>query len=245
MKRIFYNESGEVVCVNYPHEKYLGGTFADDLEKPIYLEVDDTTKPLYSDENDLDNPIFESVDDESRPIKDLSGNVVMYEKKRIITGYHKKFIGYEKKQIISGYEQKELSLDDCKIPDSLKSYSMITVSEDLPDHEYTNQMIIDQGKVTVDEDKTATLMPPNIIKSKEIDFLNAEMEAESNKDSPDWQYLFQLSVQRDATTSRDTQSDEDKAYWYEKALSNLSRAEVEKPMIAQKLNEKIQELKAE
>lgn len=202
MKRIFYNTNGEVVAVNYPHQRYLGGTFVDDKTKPIYKEVDDLSKPIYSD-----------------PLPGM--NKV------------KRIIGYEKKQEIDGYEKKELTLDDCKIPDDLKDYSYITTSEDAPEHEYTNQMIIVDGAITVDTDKTKTIMPPKFIKAKEIAYQKALIDSELTKETPDAVELLraQRKIEK-VVTMTDTET-------YEMAIENLSRAETAKPEVEAMLREKV------
>lgn len=210
MKRIFYNTNGEVVSVNFPNRKYLGGTFVDDLTKPIYIEVDDKS-----------NPIYEEVEEE------------IFGKKQKRTA----FKSYGKKQEISGYEKKELTIDDCKIPDHLKDYSFIVTAEELPEHEYTNQMIIVDGAITVDTDKSKTIMPAKIIKAKEIAYQTALIDAELAKESPDAVALVRAQRKiEQVKTMTDVET-------YEMAIENLARAEVAKPEIEAKLQEKVTEEK--
>lgn len=212
MKRIFYNTVGEVVGVNYPNKKYLGGTFVDDTTKPIYVEIDDYDKPIIVD-------VEAELLDKSKI------------KRKVIKGY-------EKKQELSGYEKKELTIADCKIPDHLKEYSYITTTDDLPDHEYTNQMIIVDGAITVDTDKVKTVMPTKFIKAKEIAYQKSLIDLELSQENPDAVKLIQAQrAAEKVLTMTDVEV-------YELAKDNLARAEVQKPEIAAKLDEKINELKS-
>lgn len=207
MKRIFYNSDGEIVAVNYPNKRYLGGTFVDDLSKPIYSEVDDLTKPIM--------------------IEALNGTL----------GHSG---AYEKKREITGYEKRELTIDDCKIPEHLAQYSMKTTSEDLPDHEYTNQMIIDGDTIKVDSDKSKTILPLKFVHAKHIKALNKALDLELEATDPDTVKILKLSREKEKALKLTVEDNEKELI--EIALAGLSRAPIDKPLIREKLQARLDEL---
>lgn len=219
MKRIFYKQDGSVVCVDYPSSMFLGGVYADDKTKPIYEELDDTTQPIYA-----------LIEEEVILSDGTKGKVKV-----------NKLTGYKKVTSLKGYEKKELTIDDCKIPDHLKEYSFKIVSDDLPVHEYTEQMIVKDDKIEVDTDKTKTLMPPKFIIAKEVAYQKAILADESKKESPDMNkiLLAKVAIDQCGELALEYKQTKDDAKIYELALSNLSRAEIAKPEVEAMLREKV------
>lgn len=207
IKFLFYNSINEIVSVFYPSLKYLGGTFVDDLSKPIYSEVDDLTKPIM--------------------VEALNGTL----------GHSG---SYEKKREITGYEKRELTIDDCKIPKHLAQYSMKITSDDLPDHEYTNQMIIDGDTIKVDSDKSKTILPLKFVHAKHIKALNKALDLELEATEPDTVKILKLSREKEKALKLTVEDNEKELI--EIALAGLARAPIDKPLIREKLQARLDEL---
>lgn len=224
MKRIFYDkQTGEVMGVNYLHPKYFNGTLVDDLTRPKTKLVNDKTKPIYIEEDVIVAKRYE----DGKIVIDKDG------KPEFTVEKARRQIGYEKKEGPNGYEKKALTYLDSPVPVGFEDYGFYWTADDLPVHEYTNQMIVADEVITVDTDKSKTLMPEKIIARKHIDYVTGQIKNETDPSKK-----VDLYLERETLLGR-----KPVGFWYEKAKENLVRAEIEKPIIEAKLDAKIKEIK--
>ena len=212
--RVFKREDGSVVY-NSISPKYEGGHFVPDLSKPIFEEVDDRTQPIFS---------------EALP---------------------EVIVGYAKKQVLVGHQKRELTLEDCRIPKALEGLPFVVMDEsDLVESDSRtgnyHEMIYFDGeclKQNLKQDKAwqACLMPTFLIKQKQQEKLKKDLDLILDHDIVDAIEVARL--QRGLQKVEDLHPIKDEAKLYEIALDGLERAEIEKPVIRQKLKQKINALK--
>ena len=216
--RVFKKPDGRVIY-SWPAKKYQGGYFVNDATKPIYEEQE----ILVGHEND-----------EARtPI-------------------------YEKKTVHIGYEQRELQFDEAKHDPITEGLPFVDIEqEDLPNEAgrdwYAHGPLFIDGAPTkenlkFDEGWDNYLMPPNVIKRKQVARLSQELDTlleDSNSDTRavaiKQRELDKVKEKKLVVVQNGTEyPDPD---WYQVALTNLdarvTKGEADKPVIRQKLIDKI------
>lgn len=105
-------------------------------------------------------------------------------------------------------------------------------------HEYTQQVYLD-GEFKIDLNKERTLIPEKILRVKCISRLNSQIKSEIEKENPD----FKLIKLNELQIAEMKTKHGDEKYWFKKALEGLDRrvseGEKDKPLIRQKLLEKL------
>lgn len=139
--------------------------------------------------------------------------------------------------------QNKPNFEGCKFPDFTKGLEYVDIDEsELPPQNqdggnYFEQIHFDGPckKENIKQDKTweKCLMPNFLIKQKQEKYLNDQLDAELAKEAPDTVEVIRISRQKDKLK---TMTDEEV---YQLALDNLDRAELDKPVIRQKLQQKL------
>lgn len=109
---------------------------------------------------------------------------------------------------------------------------------DKSDLESRTQLYWDGDEVKKDLLWEKRLMPSFLVKKKHIKSVNEKIDSELAKDESD--VISALKLQRE---KEKCENEKCELFWAEKALEGLDRAEVDKPVIRQKLEEKITKLK--
>lgn len=131
-----------------------------------------------------------------------------------------------------------------KVVGSIAGLQGIELEEsDLPAHEYHESLYFDgdciKENLKVDTSWEVQLMPEGLIKEKHLTRVNTKLDQELNKQTPS--LLDVVKLQRKKEKAKDFKTKE----WYQQALANLdervANGEPDKPLIRQKLQEKINE----
>lgn len=181
---IITHDNGFVHTITYPARNYLGGYYIDNVDDPIFEEVNGVNK-------------------------------------------------------IIGYSKKELTINDCKLPPYCNGLESFIYEGDVPEVEYINQIKVLNGAIAVDEQKVESLMPAQLIKAKHMKFIANEIDLELGQENPDAVKIVRLQREFEKCKLIGADSDEDQKFWYQKALEGLDRAEIDKPIIRQKILDKI------
>lgn len=88
-----------------------------------------------------------------------------------------------------------------------------------------------------DKEWAAQLMPLFLIKQKQENFINTILDSELEKESPDVIEVVRKCREKEKLKNKN------ESELYKMALENLSRSEIDKPIIREKLIAKIEELK--
>lgn len=213
--RIYKNIDGSVIY-STPAQMFQGGTFIDELSKPIYSDADDLTKPAMIEVNGNNEE---------------SGK---YEQKKIISGYEKRELTFDDCRFPEEFIDLDfIDVDESNIPVS---------NSNTGDY---HEMLYFDGDCKLEnlkQDKSweTVLMPSFLIVKKHIKHLDKSLDAELAKDSPDPIAAIKLSQKKEAAKKLDPITNEKELL--EIALEGLGRASVEKPIIKAKLEEKIKDL---
>lgn len=105
-------------------------------------------------------------------------------------------------------------------------------------HDYTPQLELNGDSVVVNENKDKGMMPSHIIKAKHYYRMMEKIEDEMAKESPDMMVVTRYQLESEACKKYS------EIECYEQALKNLDEDGHDKPVIRQKLDAKITELKA-
>ena len=133
-----------------------------------------------------------------------------------------------------------MSIDHINFPDHLKKLSFVDILDtDLPKTDnkngsYMEQIYIEDKAVKFDENWDCCVKPIFLIKKDYVEAIKDKINVELLRASPDTLKLIKL--QKDLGDYKDF-TDKD---WYQKALDMLNESGADKPLIQQKLLEKIQ-----
>lgn len=136
-------------------------------------------------------------------------------------------------------------IDDCPIPSDLQGLDYIIMNlEDLPEQKegfYHEQLHFEGDSLRVDSQWNKQLMPPFLIKQKHLKKIDEKLDLELQKVDPDMVELIKLNRNKEKIPSfNDLQM-------LELALQGLDErvrgGESDKPIIREKLNNKIRDLR--
>lgn len=159
----------------------------------------------------------------------------------------------KKAKILVGYELREITIDDCKIPAEYELLPFVLVDqEDLPDSNSGtgnyHEMIYFEGdccRSNLKQDKAweKCLMPHWLIVQKERARLKRDLDQMLEK--PNLDPMEILKTTRKIEKLKAIDPDKDQEQICNIAIEGLSRAEIAKPIIRQKLQEKIAKIQSQ
>lgn len=140
------------------------------------------------------------------------------------------------------YQEK---IEACRIPNALKDLPYIVIDEfELPSLNSKNgdcfEMLYFNGeckKENLKQDKEwkVCLMPPFLIKKKHLVRCNSKLDEELAKESPDPIKIAKIQREKEKCSTWSEKQ------WYEQAKTYIIDENIDKPLILEKLNQKIEE----
>lgn len=153
-------------------------------------------------------------------------------------------------ETVSPKYQSSLGTDkECKIPPHLNQFDYSIMSyEQVPkigEIEDWAQLYHENNNLKKDLSWEVRLMPDHLLKRKHLKSLSDKIETELMKDTPDPIVIARLQLDCEKCKKEKAGPHNENLFWAEKALAGLERAEIDKPVIRQKLEEKISKLRGE
>jgi len=129
--------------------------------------------------------------------------------------------------------------EDCPIPESLKDlpYVIMEHSEapvsDSTTGDYHEMIYFDGNDLKQDKEWKVMLMPPFLIKEKQLERLNDKIDVELEKPDPSPIEIARLTRAKEKLATATDQT------LYAQALANIEEDNIDKPVIKAKLEEKL------